>query len=1175
MSYRKYISLLIKNVFILLAIFFSTLLVISSAQIEEPLTTNIQPPQVYTKGEKINVQWTIQSPVESIQLEVKDPNDQPIVVEDFSGGDPNTITTNYEIDPSIQNPKKDASIFGKYKVDISENFVKENRSYQKRYGVDFFYEPARGDLRVIAFEDINKNLAAEGAPRLSGWKFEHIDPHGGKRTYYTDKNGEIFIPGVGIGRHTIKEMMQDGWENTMPVEQIIEVEANKETTAYFGNAKIIPPTVDILNFEDRNGNGAKEDNEPGLEGWQFAIDGPNATTTNITDSNGKVQIKNPPGTYKIRAFEKPGWKMTTSAEKTVSLKSGEHAALAFGSKLITGNLTIVKFKDDNQDGLQNNGELGLDDWEFNVSWHGGSRLVRTGNDGTVYLADLAAGSYTVTETKKAGWLSKTPMQQNVVIADMDEKTVTFANYIDIGILNVMAFEDSDINGILERDLNGSPLEVGLSGWDVIVTFPDGSKKVYRTNSSGAINIELPSGVYKISEVLKSGWVITTRNEQQQDITPGSSKLVEFGAYLPGNITKFWDKNGNGIQDKGEPGLEGWEFEITGPSGTITRITDSNVNIVLTGLSSGSYMAEEMLAEGQYWYNTTPRIQSITVPQSNLFFGNDRYRYLNITKFNDLNRNGIRDSGEIGLSGWEFQVSEISNPVYTGINGNATVRVKANREYTVSESLPTGWYNSTPLKVSTFIDPQYENFSVAFGDYFPKPPVINISSYYDENSNDVRDQDETVLSNQSFWVRDPNDNVQKATAGEAGYVEFKGTIAGVYTIEEMLSESPCWYNTTPRIVSQNLAFETKTDVEFGNNQSIQRCTCESIPTESTQNLMIDAQNVTIYKIIDPSVISPSKINQKDGTVINYTFAICVKPKLMPTDMVLAVDTSGSLIENGPSTLNAISNAIAKFVNAQKTASDHNLRIGLVSWDDNIDETVIPTTNYTSILGVSSGLKANPHEITNYSVGMNGALNAFDKATSSGSEKVIVIVTDAQGEYKPFLNYPRKSSEYTIHAIVVGPVEVNDTYSMLRNLTTKHNGSLITVDDPSKIGDALKDLADLNMAKAQIKNVKVVETLPGYLKPLGYSADRPNMTINEDGNAWRSTTYEWNIANISSDECWSSGISTLFCGRIPTDIGLPEGSSKINSEVLYTDENGAKKAIKIPEGTIWIVPSSSSA
>src|SRR5439155_16558325 len=103
---------------------------------------------------------------------------------------------------------------------------------------------------------------------------------------------------------------------------------------------------------------------------------------------------------------------------------------------------------------------------------------------------------------------------------------------------------------------------------------------------------------------------------------------------------FIDSNGNGVLDAGET----------------STLTDINGNFSFTNLAAGTYRIREVTPAG--FVRTTANPLDITVSSgttvSGVNFGNFNLFASNSISgqvFNDLNGNGIRDTGEPGLQGF--------------------------------------------------------------------------------------------------------------------------------------------------------------------------------------------------------------------------------------------------------------------------------------------------------------------------------------------------------------------------------------------------------------------------------------------------------------------------------------------------------------------------------------------
>ncbi|MAT39526.1 MAG: hypothetical protein CL946_07965 [Ectothiorhodospiraceae bacterium] len=92
--------------------------------------------------------------------------------------------------------------------------------------------------------------------------------------------------------------------------------------------------------------------------------------------------------------------------------------------------------------------------------------------------------------------------------------------------------------------------------------------------------------------------------------------------------KYNDLNGNGQQDPGEPGMEGWTIELTDCNGTVLQsvVTDANGEYCFENVVAGDYCINEVLQTG--WTQTEPAGgtgYTLNVPEgedfSDIVFGN--------------------------------------------------------------------------------------------------------------------------------------------------------------------------------------------------------------------------------------------------------------------------------------------------------------------------------------------------------------------------------------------------------------------------------------------------------------------------------------------------------------------------------------------------------------------------
>ena len=182
-----------------------------------------------------------------------------------------------------------------------------------------------------------------------------------------------------------------------------------------------------------------------------------------------------------------------------------------------------------------------------------------------------------------------------------------------GKLCVVKFNDLDGDG------KQGPNEPTLNGW--VFTIKDANGNVVGTittgSATGAPNcIDLPPGVYTVTETLQPGWSPTTPGGITQTVTvvAGQTTTVTFGNHLGLRIcvVKFNDLNGNGKQDPGEPLLNGWVFTVKDSGGNVVGTLVSGTDRNCIDVKPGTYTVTETLQPG--WTATTPGGVTIFAPR---------------------------------------------------------------------------------------------------------------------------------------------------------------------------------------------------------------------------------------------------------------------------------------------------------------------------------------------------------------------------------------------------------------------------------------------------------------------------------------------------------------------------------------------------------------------------------
>ncbi|PLZ61909.1 SdrD B-like domain-containing protein [Fischerella thermalis] len=245
-------------------------------------------------------------------------------------------------------------------------------------------------------------------------------------------------------------------------------------------------------------------------------------------------------------------------------------------------------------------------------------------------------------------------------------------------------------------------------------------------------------VTQIRIVYESGPLPYAENQQpQQDQTIGVADITICAPSARGSIgdTVFNDRNGNGQQDPGEPGVDNVIVTLTqpGPDGqfgtpddiTQTTTTNNNGNYSFSDLPAGSYrvtvnppfnLPEVTTGNRQIDVNLTSG-QSL----DNVDFGLRRPPggAIGDLVFIDRNSNGSPDNGETGIANVTLTLrnntGQVVGTTRTDNNGNYLFTGLQPGNYTVEVTQPSDFTATTNTTLTVNLtEPNSENLNIDFG-----------------------------------------------------------------------------------------------------------------------------------------------------------------------------------------------------------------------------------------------------------------------------------------------------------------------------------------------------------------------------------------------------------------------------------------------------------------------------
>jgi len=297
-------------------------------------------------------------------------------------------------------------------------------------------------------------------------------------------------------------------------------------------------------------------------------------------------------------------------------------------------------------------------------------------------------------------------------------------------------------------------------------------------------------------------------------TDDQGRPLHFGNFKLGEVhgMKFEDKNGNGVLDQGEPGLEGWTIVLTGENHPPHRaITGPDGAYSFFDVFFDVYTLTEESQEG--WTQRTSNPFPFTVQSSEVVTGQDFGNFKNVEiiayKYEDVNADGVNGPEDPPVPGWAITLNG-TDTRFTDDNGMVSWIVTTGGDYHIEEEVRPDWIPTAPTFFDVFVTSGDAPYIGEFLNYHYG--IISGYKYEDMNNNGVRDADEPGLPG---WTITLNPGNQLAFTDQDGYYSFGGLLPGLYTLSEVPQVG--WYQSEPghNIHAVNVTSGTNAERDFGN------------------------------------------------------------------------------------------------------------------------------------------------------------------------------------------------------------------------------------------------------------------------------------------------------------------------------------------------------------------------
>lgn len=718
-------------------------------------------------------------------------------------------------------------------------------------------------IRGRVYRDVNANGIREVSDAgLPNWKI--MLRGDATRDTTTNSIGDFIFRGLLPGRYTLREVLQAGWTQTQPSLPdsygVVLTRGQQEVGRDFGNfqlGSISGKVCHDVNVDSTIVLQGLPDNGPDARtgGWTVKLykggiflRSVTSVITGLTTGNYSFTGLYP-GTYTVEESLQTGWAQTLPTpggavlttfgvnagprayQLTISQSNQNFTGRDFAN-FVLGTIEGRKFRDLTGDSSVT-GDPPVAGWVIKLFKERAFQVATVTDDSGAYaFRSLGVGSYSVEESLKVGWAQTYPKPNRVThdpeVVDTSyginggkvSRLVTIGSSgLDFPEQDFGNFRLASVAGIVFNDLDHNRLrevsEPGISlwkvklKWKVKLTGKDTSL-VTQTDANGNYAfVGLDSNKYVIQETLYVGWTrsLPAMADTYVVVLKKGQSVTgkDFGNYSCVSGQVLTDVNGDGVIGAGDPPAPNWKVSLKSlTTGTVrSATTDITGSYKFCDLPVGDvYTLSESLQVG--WKQTFPTIVITGPPHliTGKNFGVFQLGKISGTKFNDLNGNGLRDSGDPLVPNWPISLSLLGQDsvlytALTDLNGYYEIPDLNAGTYNLTEKTAIGNKQTTPgsashayaLSISTSGEVQSGK---DFGDFGWS--MISGSVFHDLNGNGVKNGGESGLPKWRVYLASVLGSYRDTTlTADNGVYGFTGLPLGTYLISQERRSG--WFQTS--------------------------------------------------------------------------------------------------------------------------------------------------------------------------------------------------------------------------------------------------------------------------------------------------------------------------------------------------------------------------------------------